>query len=455
MSYHRTSDQRGSGRETVEARKRQRRRLRPTLLALEDRRLLSTFTVNSTGDSGTGSGLVGDLRYCINQANSAGGDETIVFDSTVFNTPQTITLTQGQLELSDTTGPETITGPAGGVTVNGNNTSRVFQIDEGVTASISGLTITGGSTGYFQYGAGVFNEGTTTLTNCTISGNTARPNYIAFGGGLATGGGATTTLTNCTVSGNYSGGVSTNRGTTTLINTIVAGNDSDISGTVSGSYNLIGTGGSGGLSNEVDGNIVGVANPGLTRLGNYGGTCQTIALLPGSPAIDTGTSTGAPATDQRGFARVGAVDIGAFESQGFTLTPVAGSTPQSADIGTPFANPLAVTVTANNPVEPVDGGVINFVGNPVSGATAILSAPSAVIAGGQAATTAAPNNALGSYTVTASATGSSPGSFDLTNTGTPFAALVVNTTSDSLFPGAGLLSLPEAVAFGTVHPTPH
>lgn len=60
-------------------------------------------------------------------------------------------------------------------------------------------------------------------------------------------------------------------------------------------------------------NIVGVANPGLAPLGNYGGPTQTVALLPGSPAIDAGTSTGAPATDQRGARRVGAVDIGAFE----------------------------------------------------------------------------------------------------------------------------------------------
>ena len=174
-----------------------------------------------------------------------------------------------------------------------------------------------------------------------------------------------------------------------------------------------------------------------------------MALLPGSPAIDAGTSgAGIPTTDQRGLGRVGAVDIGAFESQGFTLTPVAGSTPQTAKIGTAFANPLAVTVTANNPIEPVNGGVVSFVANrAVTGATAILLAPSAVIAGGQAAVTAAPNNVVGSYTVVASATGSSPASFALTNAGPVFTSLVVNTTSDSLVPGAGLLSLREAIAF--------
>ena len=87
------------------------------------------------------------------------------------------------------------------------------------------------------------------------------------------------------------------------------------------------------------------------------------------------------------------MDIGAFESQGFSSTAVPGSTPQTSNIGTAFANPLAVTVTANNPVEPVDGGVVSFVADPAAnGATAIFLAPSAVIAGGQAAVTAAPNN---------------------------------------------------------------
>ena len=115
----------------------------------------------------------------------------------------------------------------------------------------------------------------------------------------------------------------------------------------------------------------------LAPLGNYGGPTQTMALLPGSPAIDAGTSgPGIPTTDQRGLGRVGAVDIGAFESQGFTLTVVAGSTPQTSTIGTAFANPLAVTVTANNPIEPVNGGVVSFVANrAANGASAILVGP--------------------------------------------------------------------------------
>jgi len=50
-----------------------------------------------------------------------------------------------ELEFTDTTGATSIKGPAGGVTVSGGGASRVFEVDALVTASISGMTITGGN----------------------------------------------------------------------------------------------------------------------------------------------------------------------------------------------------------------------------------------------------------------------------------------------------------------------
>src|SRR6516225_4357038 len=120
-------------------------------------------------------------------------------------------------------------------------------------------------------------------------------------------------------------------------------------------------------------------------------------LLPGSPAIDAGTSTGAPASDQRGQPRVGAVDIGAFESQGFTIAVSSGSG-QATDIATAFSAPLVVTVTANNSAEPVAGGLVTFT-PPSSGAPATISGSPAIIsAAGTASVTATANGFAGSYT---------------------------------------------------------
>src|SRR5262249_27832068 len=202
----------------------------------------------------------------------------------------------------------------------------------------------------FGSGGGLFNSGSLAMTNCTVNGNSANPAIVndgwsipGFGGGVANDG--TATLTNCTISGNNAleGGGVANSATAVLTNSIVAGNSGgDLQGSIeaASTHNLIG------------------GDPLLAPLGNYGGTGQTMPLLPGSPAIDAGTGgAGIPAADQRGLSRVGATDIGAFESQGFTLTAVAG-TPQSAAIGTEFYAPLLVFVTANNAVEPVNGGVI-------------------------------------------------------------------------------------------------
>jgi hypothetical protein len=483
---------------------------------LEDRRLLSTFNVTSTADTldSNNNPTSGTLRWAVQQADAATDTSTINFDPTVFATPQTITLLHGQLELSNTNDSISFNSPTCGLTVSGGGASRVFQVDNGVTASISGLTISGGSTS--TNGGGLSNSGTLTLTGCTISGNSGfaggglyNAGTLAIGastisnntgqgsgGGLfnlgtvdstgctisgnstsgatgGTGGGfygygnsgsgnggglfnvGTARLINCTLSGNTASGASgvfnygpasmracTASGNTspgdaaaivdysysrsvgvlTLTDTIVAGNLGSTPGdwdftlfdvgstgaAITGSYNLIGTGGAGIIPGGVDGNIVltNHAVPVLSTLGNYGGSTMTMALLPGSPAIGAGTTLSGIAFDQRGEPLDSPnPDIGAFQSQGFTLTPVAGSTPQSTVPGTAFANPLAVSVTADNSVEPVDGGSLAFAA-PVTGASAQLSATTATVGtGGVASVTATANATGGSYTVNASVPG--------------------------------------------------
>ena len=79
-----------------------RNRLKPVLLALEDRRLLTTIVVDTAAASGDGS-----LAAAIQTANQATTPSTITFDSSLDG--QTITPTQ-TVELSNTSEPITITG---------------------------------------------------------------------------------------------------------------------------------------------------------------------------------------------------------------------------------------------------------------------------------------------------------------------------------------------------------
>ena len=101
---------------------------------LEDRLTPSTLTVSSSADSGAGS-----LRAAI---AGAGSGDTIVFAKPI----KAITLTSGQINIAQNL---TIAGPGGvKLTVSGNDNSRIFDVGGGVTATISGLTITHGqSTG--------------------------------------------------------------------------------------------------------------------------------------------------------------------------------------------------------------------------------------------------------------------------------------------------------------------
>jgi hypothetical protein len=168
---------------------RGRLKLRPRMLELEGRTMLSTFTVNSTADDGS----AGTLRWAIHQANANRTADTIVF-SNLFASPQTINLTGKQLTLSGRA-RTTIAGPGENLlTVSGNNASRVFRITSGSSASLSGLTITGGSVN--GNGGGVTNTGgTLVLKHVALSGNSARR-----GGGLFNDG--TTILTDVVTHGN-------------------------------------------------------------------------------------------------------------------------------------------------------------------------------------------------------------------------------------------------------------
>jgi hypothetical protein len=172
----------------------------------------------------------------------------------------------------------------------------------------------------------------------------------------------TLTMTNCTVSGNGATtgsafGVS-NSGTLSLKNTIVANNRGvthfDVSGAVVNSANnLIGDGtGLSGITNGVGGNQIGTSaspiNPRLGPLSSNGGPTRTMALAPGSPAIDAGVNGLIPpgiTTDQRGFARISGprVDIGAYEVQEPTLPTTLASA--IATYGAAYSQTITATET--------------------------------------------------------------------------------------------------------------
>ncbi len=191
----------GRGRGTIGAKTR---RLRPSLMALEGRTLLSTFTVTSTDDSApAGNPAPGTLRWAVEQADTNDQADTIVFSS-LFNTPQTIALDQGTLQLTDTA-KTTFTGPGASLLkVDGSAgpDGPVFEVTKGAAAALSGLTITGGYAN--DAGGGVFNDdGQLTMTDVVVRGNEAgSTDSSPVGGGLATWDGGTTTLSNCTISGN-------------------------------------------------------------------------------------------------------------------------------------------------------------------------------------------------------------------------------------------------------------
>jgi hypothetical protein len=238
----------------------------------------------------------------------------------------------GTLTLSNSTlsANEALAGTAGGI----YNAGLLTVTSSTISANV----------GIF---GGIDNVGTLTVTNSTIVSNQ--------GGGIANTG--RLTVTSCTISGNRApfegGGIRNSSGSASLQNTIVAGNSSsvnpgpDIFGAVdsSSSYNLVGIGDSTltGISDGSNGNQIGTPDnpidPRLSPLGDQGGPTQTMPLLPGSPALNTGDPTLLGTTDQRGVVRSGGVNIGAFQASAAYLV-VTG--PDSATAGVPFDISVAV-----------------------------------------------------------------------------------------------------------------
>ena len=111
---------------------------RPRLDALEERALLSVFTVSNLSDGGPGS-----LRNAVNRANATTGADVIAFAPGLKGT---ISLTSGQLVITNSV---SIQGPgASNLTIDAGHLSRVLWIAstgaKQVNATISGLTLADG-----------------------------------------------------------------------------------------------------------------------------------------------------------------------------------------------------------------------------------------------------------------------------------------------------------------------
>src|SRR5262249_38892364 len=192
--------------------------IRPRLEVLEDRSVPTTHMITNLSGS---SAVPGSLPFEVANANPG---DTIQFAPNLKG--GTIGLALGT--LLDINKNLTIDGAGNGITVDGSGAgNRVFQIDNGNSGFISGLTITGGSAGAFNGGGGIFNAGLLTLNNSTVAGNQAFE-----GGGILNASNGTMimsgdTVNNNTTSGDNGGGIN-NSGKLTIINCTIAANQ-DIS----------------------------------------------------------------------------------------------------------------------------------------------------------------------------------------------------------------------------------
>lgn len=255
---------------------------------LEDRTVPSIL-VDTASDLVAHSGT--SLRDAIALANAeaaAGTSDTINFASNLAGA--TITLTQGQLELSGAGGGmiaidgHNLSSP---ITISGNNTSRIFQVDSSVSALFRGLVLTAGNAGSsVMDGGGIYNSGSLTLAGNTIH------NCHAFrnGGGVDNAG--TLTMNGNTLASNSQSGFTPGEigylwGGSAIFNSatlIMSGNSVTNNTNVGGSASILNT-----SSLTMSGDNV--ANNAGTGISNAGTALVTNAVLSGNQigAISNGS----------------------------------------------------------------------------------------------------------------------------------------------------------------------
>jgi hypothetical protein len=238
------------------------------------------------------------------------------------------------LRLLDCTLRNNSAGSGGAVDTSNSEPSTVVNLEK---CTLAGNQVSS------RGGAINSGRGQVVLTNCTLSGNEAVTSNAGVnskpGGGAIYNSDGTLSVTNCTFKDNRADDDSRassiynyGAGTVTTANSIydrVGGSDVHFvnEGTfTSRGHNIcddsaggpLGTG-PGGLLNATGDRRV--TSPGLLALAANGGPTQTCALEQNSVAINAGDDAIAPPTDQRGYARSGVSDIGAFERS--TATPVS------------------------------------------------------------------------------------------------------------------------------------
>ena len=249
----------------------------------------ATYTVTTTADSGPGS-----LRDAINTANTngvSGTPDTITFAPGVTGT---ITLTSGQINITDP-GGLTIEGPgAGSLSVSGGGNSGIFHIQGtgGAPVAISGLTLEDGAAS--GSGGAIYDESSPlTVSDSTITHNTA----TGLGGGIF----ATflqtkynVTVTNSTVSGNTAaaggGGIATDEYLSVSNSQIIG--DNHTTGNVGGG--ILEFGGSLSLTGStVSGNVAANGGGGIAASGKYAPGKHTPVLVQDSTIADNQAPRGA------------------------------------------------------------------------------------------------------------------------------------------------------------------